>query len=110
MPKIALVTGAGSGIGRAVSLALQGNGFSVALVLVVGYHFGMRRGEILKLAWDQVDWDANLIRLEKKQTKGKKARNAPLYGELRAWFELAYSARDPNVRSLFPGRDTASQK
>src|SRR5688572_12124176 len=44
--------------------------------------------------WDQVDWDANLIRLEKKQTKAKKARNAPLYGELRAWFELAYSARD----------------
>lgn len=65
------------------------------LILVIGYHLGMRRGEILKLRWDQVDWDANLIRLEKKQTKGKKARNAPLYGELRAWFELSYSARDP---------------
>jgi integrase len=65
------------------------------LILVVGYHLGMRRGEILKLRWDQVDWDANLIRLEKKQTKGKKARNAPLYGELRAWYELAYSSRDP---------------
>jgi len=66
------------------------------LILVIGYHLGMRRGEILKLRWDQVDWDANLIRLEKRQTKGKKARNAPLYGELRAWFEMTYSARDPN--------------
>src|SRR6516165_9184885 len=65
------------------------------LILVIGYHLGMRRGEILKLRWDQVDWDANLIRLEKKQTKGKKARKAPLYGELRAWFELAYATRDP---------------
>jgi integrase len=65
------------------------------LILVIGYHLGMRRGEILKLRWDQVDWDASLIRLEKKQTKGKKARNAPLYGELRAWLEMAYSARDP---------------
>ena len=65
------------------------------LVLVIGYHFGMRRGEILKLRWDQVDWDANLIRLEKRQTKAKQARNAPLYGELRAWFEMAYAARDP---------------
>jgi integrase len=66
------------------------------LILVIGYHLGMRRGEILKLRWDQVDWDANLIRLEKRQTKGKKARNAPLYGELRGWFEMTYSARDPN--------------
>ena len=43
------------------------------LILVIGYHLGMRRGEILKLRWDQVDWDANLIRLEKKQTKEEPA-------------------------------------
>jgi integrase len=64
-------------------------------VLVIGYHLGMRRGEILKLRWDQVDWDANLIRLEKKQTIGKQARVAPLYGELRAWLDIAYAGRDP---------------
>lgn len=64
------------------------------LVLVIGYHFGMRRGEILALRWNQVDWDANLLRLEKKQTKGKQARVAPLYGELRAWFEHAFNTRD----------------
>ena len=64
------------------------------LILVIGYHFGMRRGEIVSLRWNQVDWDANLIRLEKKQTKAKQARVAPLYGELRAWFEMAYAARD----------------
>lgn len=64
------------------------------LILVIGYHLGMRRGEILKLRWDQVDWDANLIRLEKRQTKGKQARNAPLYGELRAWLDMAFAARD----------------
>lgn len=66
------------------------------LVLVIGYHLGMRRGEILKLRWDQVDWDANIIRLEKNQTKGKQARVAPLYGELRAWLDMAYSAREPD--------------
>jgi integrase len=65
------------------------------LILVIGYHLGMRRGEILKLRWDQVDWEANLIRLEKRQTKGKKARVAPLYGELRAWFDMAYAGWDP---------------
>jgi integrase len=64
------------------------------LILVIGYHLGMRRGEILNLRWDQVDWDANIIRLEKKQTKGKQARVAPLYGELRAWLDMAYAARE----------------
>ncbi len=65
------------------------------LVLVIGYHLGMRRGEILKLRWDQVDWSENLIRLERRQTKGKKARIAPLYGELRAWLDMAHTAREP---------------
>jgi len=80
------------------------------LILVIGYHFGMRRGEIVSLRWDQVDWDANLIRLEKKQTKAKQARVAPLYGELRAWFETAYAARDSNVLLLSSrGRGTESR-
>ena len=65
------------------------------LILVIGYHFGMRRGEILKLRWTQVDWEANIVRLEKQQTKAKQARCAPLYGELQGWLNMAYSARDP---------------
>jgi integrase len=59
------------------------------LILVIGYHLGMRSGEILGLRWDQVDWAANTIRLEKRQTKSKQARTAPLYGELRAWLDMA---------------------
>jgi integrase len=64
------------------------------LILVIGYHFGMRSGEILALRWAQIDWQANLIRLEKRQTKSKQARVAPLYGELRAWLEMAYADPD----------------
>ncbi len=48
------------------------------------------------MRWDQVDWDGNVIRLEKKQTKAKKARVAPLYGELRAWLDMASTVRDPD--------------
>ncbi len=61
------------------------------LLLAIGYHLGMRKGEILGLRWDQVDWTANMIRLEKRQTKGKQARNAPLYGELRARLDMAFT-------------------
>jgi integrase len=74
------------------------------LILVIGYHFGMRRGEILNLRWDQVDWDGNVIRLEKRQTKGKKARVAPLYGEIQAWLDMAFSARDPECSFIVAWR------
>ena len=39
--------------------------FYLQMVLVIGYHYGMRRGEILKLRWDQVDWACDVIRLER---------------------------------------------
>jgi integrase len=74
------------------------------LILVIGYHFGMRRGEMLSLRWDQVDWGGNIIRLEKRQTKGKKARVAPLYGELRAWLEMAYARRVPECEHIISWR------
>jgi integrase len=64
-----------------------------ALMLVIGYHIGMRRGEILGLRWDQVDLKAGLIQLEKRQTKGKKERSAPIYGEMRPYLEMALTER-----------------
>src|SRR3954467_642982 len=70
------------------------------LILVIGYHLGMRRGEILNLRWDQVDWQENLIRLERKQTKGKQARVAPLYGELRAWLDMAATSKEENCQFI----------
>lgn len=64
------------------------------LVLVIGYHLGMRRGEILGLRWEQVDLNAGLIRLQRKQTKAKKPRVAPIYGDMRAWLEMAKAEHD----------------
>src|SRR4051812_4894577 len=48
--------------------------------------------------------EANLIRLEKKQTKSKRARVAPLYNDLRAWFEHAFNTRARTARSSCHGR------
>jgi integrase len=61
------------------------------LLLVIGYHLGMRSGEMLGLRWNQIDWSLNVIRLEGRQRKNGKGLNAPLYGELRAWLEMAYA-------------------
>lgn len=54
-------------------------------ILTIGYHLGLRKGEILNLRWDQVDWDANLLRLHGGQTKNRAPRMAPLYGDLLPW-------------------------
>jgi len=52
-------------------------------LFVTGYHVGCRLGELLKLRWDQVDFEASQIWLERSQTKAKIARVLPIYGEMR---------------------------
>jgi integrase len=54
-----------------------------------------------------VDWHANSIRLEKRQTKGKQSRIAPMYGDLRAWLEAAYKVRDPDCLTIVAYRGTS---
>jgi integrase len=51
-------------------------------LLVVAYHCGTRLGELRKLRWSQVDLDAAVIRIEKRQAKGKKPRTIPIWGDM----------------------------
>jgi integrase len=80
--------------------------FYLQMVLVIGYHYGMRRGEILALRWDQVDWEHAVIRLDRAQTKGKQARVAPLIGEVRAWLERAYLERREGEQTIISYRES----
>jgi integrase len=56
-------------------------------LFVVAYHTGMRLGELRRLRWDQVDLANGEIRLEKRQTKGKRPRTVPIYGDMQEWLE-----------------------
>jgi integrase len=47
-------------------------------VILLAIDAGMRRGEILKLRWEDIDFQANLIRIVGTHTKTEKARLAPL--------------------------------
>jgi integrase len=64
------------------------------LALVIAYHVGIRRGELLALKWEQVDFDAGKILLRGSQTKSGHARVLPIYGEMEAWLRFAKAERD----------------
>jgi integrase len=51
-------------------------------VIAMGYHTGMRRGEILGLTWDRVDLSNRWIYLDAPHTKDKEPRRVPINTEL----------------------------
>jgi integrase len=56
-------------------------------LFVCGYHTGARKNELRRVQWTQVDWEGGVIWLSARQTKGKKARAVPIYGDMRRWLE-----------------------
>lgn len=56
-------------------------------LFVCGYHTGARKNELRRLRWDQVDFESRLIRLSAVQTKAKKPRTLPIYGDMPRWLE-----------------------
>jgi integrase len=68
-------------------------------LFVVAYHLGNRLGELRHLHWNQVDLNRNQIRLDPTQTKNKKGRVLPIYGEMRHWLIMQKAIRD----AKFPG-------
>jgi integrase len=62
-------------------------------VLAIGYHTGMRLGEVKGLRWEQVDFLNHIIRLNAGETKNDEAREIPVNDELHAMLETRYLKR-----------------
>ena len=60
---------------------------------LMAYQTGMRRGEILHLTWDRVDFKANVIRLQALDTKTNEGRLVPLTPELTGLLKDLYKVR-----------------
>jgi integrase len=61
---------------------------SLKALYVCGYHIGARKNELRRIRWEQVDLDSAVIRLTPRQTKGKKNRTLPIYGDMIRWLEI----------------------
>lgn len=64
------------------------------LALVIGYHCGNRKGEILALEWSMIDLKSKEIRIPGRLTKNKKQKTIPIYGEMGHWLSMAKAERD----------------
>lgn len=72
-------------------------------LLVVGYHVGCRKGELLPLRREQVDLDAKQIRLYPGTTKNDEGRVLPIYGDMVPVLQaqLAGLKRWPRCHAVF---------
>ena len=77
---------------------------SLKAMLVVGYHTGARKGELRKVRWEQVDFESAVIRLSVTQTKGKKARTLPIYGDMERWLKHQRETCPDGCPWVFHGR------
>lgn len=58
---------------------------SLKPLFVCAYHVSSRKGELVNLLWDQIDWTENVIILGHADTKNGTGRCLPIYGEMKSW-------------------------
>jgi len=64
-------------------------------LFVTGYITGLRRGEITAIQWQQVDFEAGMITLDKGETKNDEPRSVPILdGDMRELLVAAKKERD----------------
>jgi integrase len=73
-------------------------------LFVCGYHTGARKNELRRIKWDQVDFDAWVIRLSAGQTKGKQARTLPIYGDMQSWLHKQQESAPVRNPYVFHGQ------
>jgi integrase len=52
-------------------------------MLITALQTGMRKGEIIKLRWENVDLESNIITIDKATSKSKKTKKIPINSRLR---------------------------
>jgi len=76
---------------------------SLKALFVCGYHVGARKNELRLTRWDQVDFESGVIRLSADQTKTKKPRTLPIYGDMGRWLKQQRSTCPEGCAFVFFG-------
>lgn len=70
------------------------------VLYVVGYHSGVRSGELKKIRITQVDAVGKEIQISGRTTKAKEAHTLPIYGGMGPWIEMGNSRTGCKVPSM----------
>lgn len=77
---------------------------SLRCLFVLAYHIGNRRGALLDLEWNRVDFENGVIRFLRLQNRKPVPVAAPIYGDMEEWLERQKAFRDrqfPGSRHVF---------
>ncbi len=85
---------------------LEHLGGTSRLAVILAHETGIRRGALCELRWDQVDFEAGVLRLESAQVKTAELRSIPL--TKRARDELLAHAGQPGEKVIDVRRNTVS--
>ena len=72
----------------------------VKLLFVLAFHVGCRRGELLKLEWQQVDFGRKELRLKRSTTKNRTPRSLPFYGDMEKFLRKAWEDRSDEATAI----------
>lgn len=87
-------------------------GEHIRLALAIGFHVGLRRGAILNLRWEWVDWRESVIRIPATEDRDNKLkpRIVPMYGDMLRFMEMAYITRKTGFVVEYKGKPVRSLK
>jgi integrase len=89
--------------GKKVKATVKADNPHLKAVILLGLDSGMRRGEILKLEWQDIDFEAGVIKILGTHTKTQKTRTVPLTDRTKT--ELSALANFGTSGKVFPFKD-----
>jgi len=89
--------------GKTLTAKIDANNPHLKAMILLGLDSGMRRGEILTLEWQDIDFDVDIIKILGTHTKTQKKRSVPMTKRTRA--ELLALANFGTDGKIFPFND-----
>lgn len=77
--------------------ACTGRGAHLRPIIIVALDTGLRRGEILKMIWNDIDFNNDLIHIQAFNTKTMRSRTVGISDRMRIELHAIYEAKQPKM-------------